>query len=213
MKGGVRIAIGVGIGYLLGRTRKMRFALTLAGAAMSRRTTGAPSELLERGTSLLKSSPELTQLTDTVRGELLGAVRSAAVTAASNRIDALNARLQQGSTVVVDEDRDESRETGSDEDEYDEEPTWDDEQASSDEDEDLEDEDDSGRGRDEEDAGQSARPRARRPGTASGRKTGSRTPVRRSAGSAGSADRKPPSSARRRSRADTDEAPVRRTGR
>ncbi|WP_433722858.1 hypothetical protein ACQP0C_22735 [Nocardia sp. CA-129566] len=214
MKGGARIAIGMGIGYLLGRTRKMRFALTLAGAAMARRSTGAPAELLEFGTSLLKSSPELTRLTDTVRGELLGAVRSAAVTAASSSIDALNDRLQQGATLVTDEDRAESRETDSDEDEYDEEPTRDDEQASVDEDEDIEDEADSGRGRgkdaDEEDTRQPAtRTRARRSGTVGGRKTGSRTAVRKS----GSAERKPPSSARRRSRSDADEAPVRRTRR
>ncbi|MGW6421987.1 hypothetical protein ACWF82_04860 [Nocardia sp. NPDC055053] len=99
MKGGTRIAVGVGIGYLLGRTRTMRSAaaLALAGAVMSRRSSDAPARLLERGASLLTSSPELTRLTDTVRGELPGAVRSAAVTAASNRIDALNARLQKGS--------------------------------------------------------------------------------------------------------------------
>ncbi|MGV9666030.1 hypothetical protein [Nocardia niigatensis] len=117
MKDGVRIVVGVGIGYVLGRTRKMRFALSLAGAAMARRNTGMTAELLERGTSLLKSSPELAQLTDTVRGELLGAVRSAAVTATSNRLDALSARLEQGSTLVADRGPDEretdSRETDS----------------------------------------------------------------------------------------------------
>ncbi|WP_147471577.1 hypothetical protein [Nocardia stercoris] len=107
MKGGARIVAGVGVGYMLGRRRKMRFALSLAGAAMARRNTGMTTELLERGTSLLKSSPELTQLTDTVRGELLGAVRSAAVTAASNRIDALSARLEPGSTLVAERGDDE----------------------------------------------------------------------------------------------------------
>ncbi|WP_406238627.1 hypothetical protein [Nocardia sp. NBC_01009] len=217
MKGGTRVAIGVGIGYLLGRTHKMRFALMMAGAAMSRRSSGVPAELLKQGTSLLKSSPQLTQLTDTVRGELLDAVRSAAVTAASNRIDAFNARLEQGSTLLADkEDRDESRETDSDEDESDEQPTRGDEQASADEDEDLEDEEDSEQGHDEDDEADeedtrrpAARTRARRSGTTSGRKTGSRGSVRRSA----SGDRKPTSSVRRRSRSDTDEAPVRRTRR
>ncbi|MTE14602.1 hypothetical protein [Nocardia aurantiaca] len=120
MKGGTRIALGVGIGYVLGRTRKMRFALSLAGAAMARRNTGMTGELLERGTSLLKSSPELAQLTDTVREELVGAVRSAAVTATSNRLDALSARLQQGSTLVADRGPDEG-ETDSYEEEEDDE--------------------------------------------------------------------------------------------
>ncbi|MEV6431651.1 hypothetical protein [Nocardia sp. NPDC051463] len=215
MKGGTRIAIGVGIGYLLGRTHKMRFALMMAGAAMSRRSSGVPAELLKQGTSLLKSSPQLTQLTDTVRGELLGAVRSAAVTAASNRIDAFNARLEQGSTLLTgEEDRDESRETESDEDEYDDEPTRH-ERAAADEDEDEDLEDDEAED-EEEDTGQStARTRTRRTGSASGRKTDSRTSVRRSGSrsESGSGDRKPTSSARRRSRSDADKAPVRRTRR
>ncbi|MTE17473.1 hypothetical protein [Nocardia aurantiaca] len=204
MKGGTRIAIGVGVGYLLGRTRKMRFALSLAGAAMSSRSTGMPAELLKRGTSLVKSSPELTQLTDTVRGELLGAVRSAAVTAASNRIDAFNELLQQGSTLVV-EDRDRSRETGPDEDQT---------RRYAGEDEDLGDEDDTaGTHSNEDDAADRERPtpraRSSSPRTTHARKTGSRTSVSRS----GSADRQPVSATRRRSRADADEAPVRRTRR
>ncbi|WP_159849525.1 hypothetical protein [Nocardia sp. CY41] len=135
MKGGGRIALGVGIGYFLGRTRKMRFAMSLAGAAMARRSAGAPGGLLERGTELLRSTPELTRITDTVRGELVGAVRSAAVTAASNRIDALSDRLQQGATLLTDQGRQSSRETDSDEDEYEDESSEYDEQAPEDEDE------------------------------------------------------------------------------
>ncbi|MFI6955746.1 hypothetical protein ACIBJI_19975 [Nocardia sp. NPDC050408] len=234
MQGGARIAIGVGVGYLLGRTRKMRFALALAGAAMSRGSTGMTGELLERGTSLLKSSQELTQITDTVKGELLGAVRSAAVTAASNRIDALNDRLQQRAIPDSQEDRGESQEPDSDEEERpedelaeeerpedelaeDERPegeSAEEEPAEDEDDEDAYDEDDSGRTRDEydEDSEQtSARPRARRTRTAA-RGTGSRTSDR----APRSAERKAPSARRRRSRVDTDEsdeAPVRRTRR
>ncbi|MGW6421721.1 hypothetical protein ACWF82_03510 [Nocardia sp. NPDC055053] len=160
---------------------------------MTRRSTGMPAELLGRGTSLLKSSPELTQLTDTVRGELLGAVRSAAVTAASNRIDALNNRLQLGSALVADQETDEPEEADSEEDDYDDQPARDDERASA-----------------EEDTGKPAtRTRPRRSGTTAARKTASRSADRGS----GSADRKPPSPARRRSRADADDAPVRRTRR
>ncbi|MGY2120215.1 hypothetical protein ACW9HJ_02085 [Nocardia gipuzkoensis] len=213
MKGGGRIALGVGIGYLLGRTRKMRFALSLAGAAMAKRSTGTPADLLERGTSLLKSSPEVTRITDTVRGELLGAARSAAVAAASNRLDALNARLQQGSTVPADEDRRDSRETDSDEDEY-EEKSSEDERASADDDledeyEEDEDQSDQGETEDEDDTERPAARRARRPSTAGRRAASSRTADR----SADSADRKPSGSRGRRSRTDTDAAPVRRTRR
>ncbi|MGK8489893.1 hypothetical protein [Nocardia asiatica] len=211
----------MGIGYLLGRTRKMRFALSLAGAAMARRSAGTPGDLLERGTSLLKQSPELTRITDTVRDELLTAARSAAVTAASNRLDALNARLQQGSTLLADTDRRGSAETDSDEDEYedeaaedqapehDEQTSEDDEQAA--EDDELEDEYEEDEDRSEEDEDEDERPaarrRPRRPGTATRRAASSRSADR----SSGSADRKPSGSRTRRSRADADEAPVRRT--
>ncbi|WP_433567397.1 hypothetical protein ACQP1O_20700 [Nocardia sp. CA-151230] len=212
MKGGTRIAIGVGVGYLLGRTRKMRFALSLAGAAMAKRSSGLPGELLGRGTELLKSSPELAELTDTVRGELVGAVRSAAVTAASNRLDALNTRLQQGSTIVSDTERDRSHETDSDEDQGGGDTSREAGETSA-EDEDLGDERDTGADRDEHDEADRGRPTARArsssPRTTRARKTGSRTPVRKS----GSSDRQPASSTRRRSRADADEAPVRRTRR
>ncbi|WP_280496061.1 hypothetical protein [Nocardia asiatica] len=215
MKGGGRIALGVGIGYLLGRTRKMRFALSLAGAAMARRSAGTPGDLLERGTSLLKQSPELTRITDTVRDELLTAARSAAVTAASNRLDALNERLQQGSTLLADKDRRGSAETDSDEDEdeapedeapeHDEQASEDDEQAA--EDDELEDEDEEDRSDQDEDERPAARRRPRRPGTATRRAASSRSADR----SSGSADRKPSGSRTRRIRADADEAPVRRT--
>ena len=209
MKGGTRIAVGVGIGYVLGRTRKMRFALSLAGAVMARRSTGMPAELLERGTSLLKSSPELSQLSDTVRGELVGAARSAAVTAASTGIDALNDRLQQGATLISDTDRHRSRE---DSDEQQHRTPSDVEDAITGEDADLADEDDYRTSREDE-AGAGGRPatraRAGRTVAARTRKTGSRTSNRR----AESADRKPVSSARRRAGADADQAPVRRARR
>ncbi|WP_157106833.1 hypothetical protein [Nocardia arthritidis] len=220
MEGGGRIALGVGVGYLLGRTRKMRFALSLAGAAMAKRSGGTTGDLLERGTSLLKSSPELSKITDTVRGELLGAARSAAVAAASNRLDALNARLQEGSTLLADEDRGGSRETDSGEGEYDDEQASaeDEEQTSSDEDQDLEDEyeedeDDTDQPADEDEAEAerpAARPRARGSGASARRGAGSRTADRTS----GSAARKPTGTRGRRSRSDTDDAPpVRRTRR
>lgn len=99
MKCGMRMAGAVGVGYVLGRTRKMKFALMLAGVGMSGR--GGPQALLERATSAVGSAPELAKITDTVRGELLDAARSAAVTAASNRIDALNTRLQQHDEVAA----------------------------------------------------------------------------------------------------------------
>lgn len=211
MKGGTSIAIGVGIGYVLGRTRKMRFALGVAGAMMAKRSSDIPGELLERGTSLLKSSADLTQLTDTVRDELVGAARSAAVTAASNQLDSLNTRLQQGSSLLSGESllSGKGREAPEAEsgDEGEEEPVRKAAAASSDED--LE-EVDSGQeeeGQEEEEDREPPTPRARKRATPRARKTTSGTSTRKSA------ERKPVAVSRRRSSSDSDEPPVRRTRR
>ncbi|WP_454195649.1 hypothetical protein [Nocardia sp. Marseille-Q1738] len=224
MKGGAKIALGVGAGYLLGRTRKMRLALSLAGAAMARRSSGGPTqELLERGTSLLKSSPELAGITETVREELMGAVRAAAVTAASNRIDALNARLQRQAAMpeTVEEPRDETPDT--DEEEYPEETTEDEEQGYADED--IEDEypaeeedeypeeegeteeDESEESQDESEESR-APTRARRTSSPTRRRTGEPRSRR-----SGAPDRTTASPRRQRIRAEAEQAPIRRTGR
>jgi hypothetical protein len=183
----------------------MRFALGVAGAMMAKRSSDIPGELLERGTALLKSSADLTQLTDTVRDELLGAARSAAVTAASNQLDSLNTRLQQGSSLLAGDsllsgkDRDRASDAESDDED---EAVRDVDTASSDDD--LEDVDS---GEEEEEDRKPAAPRARKPAAKRTRKTTSGTTARKSA------ERKPVSVSRRRSRSDSDEPPVRRTRR
>ncbi|MGW5286568.1 hypothetical protein [Rhodococcus pyridinivorans] len=117
MKPGARVALGVGIGYFLGRTKKMRVAMMLAGAGMSGKLPSNPQELLQRSASMLGSSPEINKITESVRGELMHAARAAAVTAASNRIDALNERLQSRASGGG---RSEEPEDAEYEDEYDE---------------------------------------------------------------------------------------------
>ncbi|GAA4602916.1 hypothetical protein GCM10023195_09340 [Actinoallomurus liliacearum] len=95
MKDGLRIALAVGAGYLMGRRRKMRLALTLAAAGASGRIAKNPANLVKQGSKLLNTSPELKNLTDTVRGRLVEVGKAAAVTAASSQIDALSDRLQR----------------------------------------------------------------------------------------------------------------------
>lgn len=84
------LALGVGAGYLLGRTRKMRLALMIATGTLG----GSARQLLRRGLTELGATEELGKLTDLARDELVKAAKSAAVSAASGRIDALNERLQ-----------------------------------------------------------------------------------------------------------------------
>lgn len=120
MKSGVRIAMGLAVGYVLGRTRKMRLALTLAAAGAAGRVRTSPGDLVREGVKLLGSSPELAKLGESVRGELAGAVKSAAVSGASNRIDSLTGRIQdrtggatgkdEGSGEAEEEDEEDERE-------------------------------------------------------------------------------------------------------
>ncbi|MFC9767278.1 hypothetical protein [Rhodococcus jostii] len=100
MNNKTQMAAAIGAGYLLGRTRRMKLALMLAGAGTTGRF-GGPRELLSLGTKMLANSPEVAKLGDTVRGELLGAAKAAAVTAASQRIDTLSNRLQSGGKEIT----------------------------------------------------------------------------------------------------------------
>ncbi len=92
MKCGLRVALGVAGGYFLGRTKKMKLALMLAGIAGGRQA-GSPGELLKSGTKLLAGRPELARLTDEVRGRLLEAAKAAAVAAATRQVENLTDRV------------------------------------------------------------------------------------------------------------------------
>ncbi|KWX62488.1 hypothetical protein [Mycobacterium sp. NAZ190054] len=92
--GKLALAAGIGAGYLLGRTRKMRWALMLAGAGITGKFPTHPSDLMAHGLKTLNASTDLGQLTEQLRGELVTAARAAAVSAAVSQVDALNNRLQ-----------------------------------------------------------------------------------------------------------------------
>ncbi|KXF53824.1 hypothetical protein AXA44_07285 [Rhodococcus sp. SC4] len=96
MTGKGQMALAVGAGYMLGRTHKMKLALMLAGAGASSRFPSGSLGVLGQAGKLLADSPEVAKLGGAVRKELMNAAKTAAVTAASHRIDSLNSRLQSG---------------------------------------------------------------------------------------------------------------------
>lgn len=104
MRSGARVALGVGAGYLLGRTRKMRLAFMIAAAGATGRFGVTPTELVVRGVRKVLDTPELNEVAELVRGELADAVRSAAIAATSGRVEALNERLRPGLTSGSEED-------------------------------------------------------------------------------------------------------------
>ncbi|MFJ8580519.1 hypothetical protein [Micromonospora sp. NPDC093277] len=99
MKSGARIALAVGVGYLIGRRRKLRTALTLAAAVAIGRASQQPGGLLKYGTDLLNTSPQLGNLTS-LAGPLASAGRAAATAAAGSGIDTLSGKLRGGADVL-----------------------------------------------------------------------------------------------------------------
>ncbi|RWA22812.1 hypothetical protein [Mycolicibacterium elephantis] len=71
----------------------MRIALMLAGAGLTGKLP-APGQLVSRGVASLGVSDQIHDLSSQLRGEVLTAARTAAMTAATSRVDALNDRLQ-----------------------------------------------------------------------------------------------------------------------
>lgn len=88
-----RIVVAVGSGYLLGRTKKLKFAIAVGGAVTGTRLPTSTADLLRLGWRLVDVSPELTRLKSAVRGQLLVAGRTAAIAAASHHLEALTQRL------------------------------------------------------------------------------------------------------------------------
>ena len=100
MADAAKVAMAVGAGYLLGRTRKAKLALMLAAAGVTGKFPARPADLVAHGLKTLTASTDLSPLTEQLRGELLGAVRSATLTAATHQVDALNDRLQGVTSAV-----------------------------------------------------------------------------------------------------------------
>jgi hypothetical protein len=102
MKGGAQTALALGVGYILGRRRKMRLATMLAlGAATGGAARLGPAAMRQGVKYLGKTDiagalgPQITEIVDTVRGELLDAAKGAAAAAVTSRIDSLSDNLHE----------------------------------------------------------------------------------------------------------------------
>jgi len=100
MKGGAQVALAVGVGYILGRRRKMRMATMIAIGAATGGLAALGPAVLKRGAKMLGSTdiastfgPQVNEIVSTIRGDLLDAGKAAATTAVSSRIDSLSDTL------------------------------------------------------------------------------------------------------------------------
>lgn len=96
MKSGAQIGVAVAAGYVLGRFHKMKWAMALATMA-GRKRLASQGGMLKQGTKLMQSSPELTKLTDDIKGSLAEAGKAAAIAAVGSRISSLSEGLRERS--------------------------------------------------------------------------------------------------------------------
>lgn len=76
-------------GYLLGRTRKAKLALTVGSVVAGRRLGLDPQELLRQGIQKLAETPQFEELTDQVKHQLVAAARTAVSSTANRRLESL----------------------------------------------------------------------------------------------------------------------------
>jgi hypothetical protein len=106
MRGSVQAAAAIGIGYMLGRRRKLRTAALMAAAtAVGGNRVGAL--VLQRGMKMLgsteavgKIAPQLGDIADTVRGDLMDAGKAAVTAAVSNQLDSLTNSLHERAEMI-----------------------------------------------------------------------------------------------------------------
>jgi hypothetical protein len=107
MKCGTQAALAVGAGYLLGRRRKMRLAAMVAAGAATGGLGGLGGGLLQRGMKMLgstealgKVAPQLGDLAEAVRGDLIDAGKAAATAAVTNRLESLTDSLHERAELI-----------------------------------------------------------------------------------------------------------------
>jgi hypothetical protein len=100
MKGGTKAALAIVVGYVLGRRRKMRTMTLLAAATATGSMGGLGATALRRGAKMLSSTemfdklgPQVGDIAEIVRGDLLDAGKAAAAAALSSRIDTFSDAL------------------------------------------------------------------------------------------------------------------------
>jgi hypothetical protein len=100
MKCGAQAALAVGAGYILGRRRKMRLAAMLAAGAATGAIGKVAPVAIRRGAKYLGSTdiagalgPQVGEIVNTLRGDLLDAAKAAATSAVTSRVDSLTESL------------------------------------------------------------------------------------------------------------------------
>ncbi len=98
MSTATRVGTAMVAGYVLGRTKKLKLAISVGGMLVGQRIATNPRALLKQGQQLVESNPELAKIEEQLRGKFMEAARAAALATVSSRMDQLSDSLQQRSS-------------------------------------------------------------------------------------------------------------------
>ncbi|WP_436786016.1 hypothetical protein [Yinghuangia sp. YIM S10712] len=101
MKDKALLAAAMAGGYVLGRTKKGRFALGVGSYMLTRRHNVDPKQLAVEGARRLGAAPQVSRLTGQVRGELAQAGKTALSAAMQRQVGALADRIDRRADELV----------------------------------------------------------------------------------------------------------------
>ncbi|MFI2186777.1 histone protein [Streptomyces sioyaensis] len=114
------LAAALAGGYLLGRTKKARFAFTVASYLAGRQFGLEPRQLVTQGIRKLGEIPQVAELGEQLRGELLDAGRKALTAAANQQLETLADTLHDRTLKLESGEEEPEQEEEEEEEPYDE---------------------------------------------------------------------------------------------
>jgi hypothetical protein len=94
MEDKTKVALAVGAGYMLGRTKNLKLAFTVAGLLAGQRIRANPQALLKQASTLVQNNPQLAALQSELQGRMIDAAKNAAVSVATSRVEKLTETLR-----------------------------------------------------------------------------------------------------------------------
>ncbi|MFD9794273.1 DNA primase [Streptomyces sp. NPDC059070] len=102
MNNRLAIGLGVGAGYVLGRTKKAKLAFGIGTMVLGKRLKLSPGALAQFAAAQLENNPQFKELGDQLREDMRGVGKAATGALVNRRLDALADRLHDRTVDVRD---------------------------------------------------------------------------------------------------------------
>ncbi|MGW0581606.1 DNA primase [Streptomyces sp. NPDC002920] len=100
---GMGLGLALGAGYLLGRTKKLKFALALGSLAAGKKLNLTPGGVAELVSQQLRDNPQFKELGEQLREDLQGVGKAASGAMVERRMESLADRLHDRTSKVRDQ--------------------------------------------------------------------------------------------------------------